>query len=151
VDRNGSGASEIATSPRVRGEKELCRALTGEQENLPMDQSMLDVALAARKAAPKRKTKSSAADYAVRLAREQAQQRRRYCNAFALWRSCRRKSCRRRQSCGGDAKTCLKRALGRVPHQTQWRVRADILAATPRNIGAPERQARQCMPRDLFG
>jgi len=26
----------------------------------------------------------------------------------------------------------------------------NILAATPRNIGAPERAARQCMPRDLY-
>ncbi len=115
-----------------------------------MDESALDVALAARQAAPKRKTKLSAADYAVRLARERAQQRRRYCDAFALWRSCRRRSCRRRQSCGGDAKACLKRGLDRVSHQTQWSARQNILAATPRNIGAPERQARQCMPRDLY-
>jgi hypothetical protein len=32
----------------------------------------------------------------------------------------------------------------------QWRARQDILDATPRNIGAPERAARQCMPRDLY-
>jgi hypothetical protein len=31
----------------------------------------------------------------------------------------------------------------------QWRVREAILKATPFNIGAPERKARQCMPGDL--
>jgi len=43
-----------------------------------------------------------------------------------------------------------KRALDCVPRQVQWRVRQDILARTPFNIGAPERHARQCMPRDLY-
>jgi hypothetical protein len=37
-----------------------------------------------------------------------------------------------------------------VPHPEQWRSRQDILAATPRNIGALERAARQCMSRDLY-
>lgn len=50
----------------------------------------------------------------------------------------------------GDHGTCLKRAITAVPHIAQWRAREDILAATPHNIGAPERAARQCMPIDCY-
>jgi hypothetical protein len=81
---------------------------------------------------------------------EKALQQRRYCDAFALWRSCSHKACRRQCRCCGEAANCLRRALDRVPHALQWQARQDILAATPRNIGAPERAARQCMPRDLY-
>ena len=90
------------------------------------------------------------ADYAARFNAEKALQQRRYCSAFALWRSCRRKACLRLESCSGDANACLRRALGRLPHQAQWQARQDILAATPANIGGPERKARQCMPGDLY-
>ena len=106
------------------------------------------VSLALSKTA-KRKPKLRPADYAVRFALEKIMQQRRYCDAFALWRSCRRKSCQRRGACSGDADACLRRALGRVPRHIQWRVRQEILKSTPRNIGAPERAARQCLPRDL--
>jgi len=41
-------------------------------------------------------------------------------------------------------------ALDRVPHRVAWRTRQDILEATPVNIGAPERAARQCMPIDFY-
>ena len=96
------------------------------------------------------KAKLSAIEYARRLAVEKALQQRRYCDAFALWRSCPHKACGRQRRCGGDAAQCLRRALDRVPHPEQWRARQEILEATPRNIGAPERAARQCMPRDLY-
>jgi hypothetical protein len=99
---------------------------------------------------PKPKPKLPPAEYAARFKAEKALQQRRYCDAFALWRDCRRKSCRRNQSCDGDPKACLKQALDRVPRQTQWRTRQDILEATPANLGAPERAARQCMPRDFY-
>jgi hypothetical protein len=102
------------------------------------------------KAGMKPKPKLSAIEYARRLAVEKALQQRRYCDAFALWRTCPDKTCRRQRCCGGDAAQCLRRALDRVPHPLQWRARQDILEATPRNIGAPERAARQCMPRDLY-
>jgi len=102
------------------------------------------------KAGVKSKPKLSAIEYARRLALEKALQQRRYCDAFALWRTCPHKTCRRQRCCGGDAAQCLRRALDRVPHPLQWRARQDILASTPRNIGAPERAARQCMPRDLY-
>jgi hypothetical protein len=101
------------------------------------------------KAGLKPKPKLSAIEYAQRLAVEKALQQRR-CDAFALWQTCPRTVCRRRRRCGGEAADCLRRALDGVPHPAQWRARQDILAATPRNIGAPERAARQCMPRDLY-
>ena len=97
-----------------------------------------------------RKPKLTPAEYAARLAAEKALQQRRYCDAFALWRSCGRKPCRRNQSCGGDQNACLKRALDRVPHDVQWRARQDILTVTPLNIGGPEREARKSMPRDFY-
>ena len=101
------------------------------------------------KAGLKPEPKLSAVEYARRVAVEKALQQRRYCDAFALWRTCPRKACGRQHRCGGEAAGCLRRALDRVPHALQWQTRQDILAATPRNIGAPERAARQCMPQDL--
>jgi hypothetical protein len=110
----------------------------------------LAASLALFQAAPKTKAKLSGPDYAMRFAVEKLLLQKRYCNAFELWRTCRNKACRRHGACCGDAKACLKAALPRVPHDVQWRARQNILAATPHNIGAPERQARQCMPIDLY-
>ena len=89
-------------------------------------------------------------DHDTRFKAEAALQQRRYCDAFKLWRDCPLKRCRKLRACSGDAKACLKRALDRVPREIQWQARQDILAATPRNIGAPERAARQCMPYDFY-
>jgi len=110
------------------------------------------VSLAVFQATPtnKRKPKLRPPDAAARFAIEKALQQRRYCNAFALWRTCSNKNCRRQGACCGDANACLKQALSRVPHDVQWRVRQAILDATPQNIGAPERRARQSMPRDFY-
>jgi hypothetical protein len=121
--------------------------MTEAKQNKDQNFAVLSAML---KAGMKQKPKLSAIEYARRLAVEKALQQRRYCDAFALWRSCSHKACRRQRHCGGDAAGCLRRALDRVPHQEQWRARQDILKATPRNIGAPERAARQCMPRDLY-
>ncbi len=90
--------------------------------------------------------------YAARFAAEKALQQKRYCDAFALWRDCERKECLRNRRCHGDVDACLAKAvaLDRVPHRQAWRTRQDILAATPRNIGAPERAARQSMPLDFY-
>jgi len=90
--------------------------------------------------------------YAARFAAEKAHQQQRYCDAFALWRSCEDKNCLRNRRCCGDVDACLAKAvaLDRVPHRQAWRTRQDILTATPRNIGAPERAARQCMPLDFY-
>jgi hypothetical protein len=107
--------------------------------------------VATLKAGYKPKPKLDPAVFAQRFAREQIAQQGRYCVAFAPWRSCRHGECRRHHCCFGDAGACLKRALGAVPHRVQWRTRQRILDATPANIGAPERKARQSMPRDCCG
>jgi hypothetical protein len=90
--------------------------------------------------------------YSARFEVEKARQQSRYCDAFALWRDCARKDCRRHRCCRGDVNACLAKAvaLDRVPHRAAWRTRQGILTATPRNIAAPERAARQCMPIDFY-
>ena len=108
------------------------------------------VLAAMAQARPKRKPKLSAVDYAQRFALEMERQQQRYCSALALWQTCRHKACRRHHACRGDAKACLGRALDRVPHRLQWQARDNILKSTPHNLGAPERAARQRMPRDFF-
>jgi hypothetical protein len=100
------------------------------------------------KAGFKPKAKLTPAQHARRRAFEKLLQRQRYCDAFALWRDCERRACRRAQRCSGDATRCLKRALA-LPPQLQLRTRDALFAGTPPNIGAPEREARQCMPYDL--
>ncbi len=102
------------------------------------------------KAGYERKPKLSPAEYARRLAVEKRKLQRHYSEVFALWRDCRHPACRRHQGCLGDAHACLQRGLDFVPHDVQRRARQKILAATPANIGAPERAARQCMPRDFY-
>ena len=116
---------------------------------MSMDNGEFRVLSAMLKAGLKRKEKLRAVPHARRLAVESELQARRYCDAFALWRRCRRKACRRQRGCSGDAHVCLKRALDRVPQALHLLARQKILAATPRNIGAPEREARQRMPRDF--
>jgi hypothetical protein len=102
------------------------------------------------KAGYKQKAKLKPAEFARRQAVESLLQQKRYCEAFEVWRDCAKKSCRRHHACGGDAHRCLKRAVARVPHHEQWRARQRILNRTPRNIGAPERAARQSMPVDFY-
>ena len=121
--------------------------MTEAKQNKDQNFAVLSAML---KAGMKPKPKLSAIEYARRLAVEKVLQQRRYCDAFALWRTCPRTGCRRQRRCGGEAAGCLRRALDRVPHPLQWQARQDILEATPRNIGAPQRAARQCMPRDLY-
>jgi hypothetical protein len=108
------------------------------------------VALATLHARPRRQAKLPRLDAAARSAIEKDLQQRRFCNAFALWRTCRKKLCRRQGKCCGDAAACLKIGLAGVPHDLQWRVRQAIIDRTPHNIGAPERRVRHCMPADLY-
>ncbi len=115
-----------------------------------MKDAELRVLAAMAKAGLKRKPKLSPVQHARRVAIETELQQRRYCNAFALWRTCRRKACRRQRRCDGDANACLRCALDRVPRHMQGLARAAILDATPHNIGAPEREARQRLPADLY-
>jgi hypothetical protein len=122
----------------------------GGQGSIAMDNAEFRLLAAMFKAGLKRKAKLSPAAHAQRVAVECELQAARYCDAFALWRRCRLKRCRRRRACDGDAHACLKRTLDRVPQSRQAQARQTILDATPHNIGAPERQARQRMPRDLY-
>jgi hypothetical protein len=117
---------------------------------MAMDNAEFRVLSAMMKAGFKRKPKLSPVQHARRLANESERQQRRYCDAFSLWQTCRLKTCRRQRRCDGDAHACLRRALGRVPRHTQLQARDAILEATPPNIGAPEREARQRMPRDFY-
>jgi hypothetical protein len=97
-----------------------------------------------------RKPRLTRDDYAARFKAERARQQRRYCDAFELWRQCTNRRCRRECGCHGDVYACLKRALVALPHHTQWQARQGMLETMPRNIGAPERAARQCMPLDFY-
>jgi hypothetical protein len=94
--------------------------------------------------------KLTAEEFTARYKAEKILQQRRYCAALVLWRSCTGKRCHRQRACMGEASACLKRGLAAVPQAAQWQARQQILAATPQNIGAPERAARQCMPSDLY-
>ena len=95
---------------------------------------------------------ASGMKYAARFAAEKALQQQPYCDAFELWLSCTFRRCKHNRRCSGDANACLAKAVApnRVPDRLAWQTRQDILTATPRNIGAPERAARQCMPIDFY-
>jgi len=41
-------------------------------------------------------------------------------------------------------------AFASVPQRVQWQTAQEILSVTLRNIGAPERATRQCMPIDFY-
>lgn len=115
-----------------------------------MDNAEFRVLSAMLKAGLKRKAKLEPVAHARRTALESELQARRYCEAFALWRRCRDRSCRRRHACNGDVHACLKRAVPRLPQPMQAQAREMILRGMPHNIAAPEREARQRMPRDLY-
>jgi len=94
--------------------------------------------------------KLSEADFARRYGREAAAQQRRYCNAFALWQACPKNRCRRARRCLGYVTDCLKRAFRTVPPRLHVQVKRELLQGVPRNIGAPERKARQNLPEDFY-
>lgn len=94
--------------------------------------------------------KLSAADFARRYGREAAAQQRRYCDAFALWRTCPKKRCGRARRCLGYVTDCLKRAFRTVHPRRHVEVRQELLAGVPRNISAAERKARQNLPEDFY-
>jgi hypothetical protein len=88
--------------------------------------------------------------YKMRFKEERAKLRRHYCTVFRVWRTCRFKPCHNARACLGNADACLKHGAGGVSRTVQWDARQKLLAATPRNIGAPELEARQCMPCELY-
>jgi hypothetical protein len=91
----------------------------------------------------------SAHAYRARHRAELTALRRHYCNVFAFWKDCRCKPCRKARGCAGSALLCLQRHIAAIPRDAQFAARQRLLDATPANIGAPERLARQCMPHGL--
>ena len=94
--------------------------------------------------------KLSEAEFARRYGREAVAQQRRYCNAFALWRTCPKGRCRRARRCLGYVPDCLKRAFRMVHPRRHGEVRRELMHNVPRNISAPERKARQNLPEDFY-
>ena len=129
--------------------KRYVKRLLARDADHVLRRSDLAVGLAMLQAAKRPKSRLSPVEFAARFTVEKALQQRRYCNAFALWRTCRQKICVRKSACQGDPNACLQRGVATVPRHVQVRVLRDILEATPANIGAPERAARQLMPFDL--
>ena len=97
------------------------------------------------------RSKPTEAEFARRYGRAAAAQQRRYCDAFQLWRTCRKKRCIRAHRCLGYVTDCLKRALRDVPPRRHGQVRNALMQNVPRNISAPERKARQSLPEDFYG
>jgi hypothetical protein len=87
--------------------------------------------------------------YAARFNAEKAALQRAYCDIFKFWRTCPLKRCRRARTCSGDPGVCLKRHVEAIPRDMQWQARRQILAATSRQAGPPERQARELLPGGL--
>ncbi len=90
-------------------------------------------------------------EYETRYRAEVKALRRHYCSVFAFWTWCGHKPCRKARVCTGDALACLKRHGLELSNTEQFNARQKVLEATPRNIGAPERAARQTMPWGLVG
>jgi hypothetical protein len=87
------------------------------------DRTDFTVLTAMLKAGLQHKRKLKPVAYAKRLATELTAQRRRYCNAFGLWRSCRRRSCQRLHACDGDPAKCLARGIAGIPREQQIQAR----------------------------
>jgi hypothetical protein len=93
----------------------------------------------------------SALEYETRYRAEVKALRRHYCSAFGFWTWCGHKPCRKARACAGDALACLRRNGLELSNTDHFNARQKVLEATPRNIGAPERAARQTMPWGLVG
>ena len=85
-------------------------------------------------------------EFRTRFEAEKTRLARRYCTLFGFWGNCRVKQCRRQRACAGDAMACLESCIARVPRDSQFAARQLLLQATPRNLAAPERAARELMP-----
>lgn len=85
-------------------------------------------------------------EFRARFEAAKALVQRHYCTLFRFWRNCRHKPCRRERACEGDPHQCLKARAHDVPRHEQFQARQRLLQATPRNVAAPERAARDLMP-----
>jgi hypothetical protein len=89
-------------------------------------------------------------EFRARFDAEKVHVQRHYCTLFRFWRSCPSKPCQRARACRDDQSACLKRWVIEVPRDRQFRARQDLLEATPRHIGAPERATREFMPNEFW-
>jgi hypothetical protein len=89
-------------------------------------------------------------EFRVRFDAEAVKVQRHYCTLFRFWRTCRLKLCQKERACHGDARECVKLAFDRVPRQQRFDARRQLLQTTPRNLGAPERAARDIMAGDFW-
>ena len=102
-ERSGSGFHERRNKTRARRRAARTGKRVQRHERFTMkDCTDFTVLTAMLKAGLKHKRKLKPVAYAKRLATELTAQRRRYCNAFELWRACRRKSCKRLRACSGE-------------------------------------------------
>jgi hypothetical protein len=88
-------------------------------------------------------TKFTPDEWQMRFDAGARQAQREYCNIFEFWRACRRKRCRRAKTCGGHARICLTRGLGRVPYEAQYQANLRIIAATPTDADRPTKSGRR--------
>ncbi|HET9320509.1 MAG TPA: hypothetical protein VFO27_12070 [Bryobacteraceae bacterium] len=87
-------------------------------------------------------------EFRARFNAEKAWVQRHYCTLFKFWRTCRCKPCRRARACMGDPNACLKRCVGDLHRRELFNARQALVAATPRNCPAPEREARLFMANE---
>ena len=87
-------------------------------------------------------------EFRARFEAEKVRVQRHYCTLFKFWRTCRSKPCRRQRACSGEPGACLKRCIGEFPRRTLFDARQRLVAATPPNCAAPEREARLTMANE---
>jgi hypothetical protein len=57
-----------------------------------------------------------------------------YCDAFAFWRACRKKPCKRHRRCAGEPAACLMRGLPSVPDARREAAAREVIAGGPRRV-----------------
>ena len=89
-------------------------------------------------------------EFRARFHVEKGNVQRHYCTLFGFWRTCRQNLCRRARGCRGNSDQCLKQSADRVDRHERFVARQKLLQATPRNLAAPERAARDIMAGDSW-
>jgi hypothetical protein len=73
-----------------------------------------------------------------------------YCDVIAAWRSCAKKSCKRKQRCCGDPAACIDRAWPKVRVGARRQIHAAVCAGGPMRV-APVNNLELEMRRDPPG